>query len=202
MQKIYQRTAAIAVSAAVSVGTLSSPVQAATLTWGLTFLDSAGKSVGSGKFSYDDEISTFVQTNPKFYPIGFEVKNALTSFSATVLGKEWKLSDRPGVTWWKPADSQSLGQQVISRYGIAIADTWFFGDAAFGTRQFSLQGGKQASGGWGGSWVQLIAGAIPSGGSGSWSAAPSDTSAAVPEPSTLLGASLVGLGVWLRKKIK
>ncbi len=199
MQKIYQKTCAIAFSAVVGIGAIAAPTQAATLTWGLTFFDNAGTPVGTGEFSYDDEVLTFVQTIPIAAPVGFEVNNALTNFSATVLGKEWRLGDRPGVTWWQPASSKKLGQQVISRYGIAIADTWFFGDVAFGTRQFSLQGGTQNPTGWGGSWVQSIAELVPSVGSGSWSASPS--SAAVPEPSTVLGVTLIGVGVWLRKRI-
>ncbi|MBM0743015.1 hypothetical protein JOY44_15605 [Phormidium sp. CLA17] len=200
MQKIYQKTAAIAFSVVVGVGTSATPAQAAILTWGLSFFDNAGKPIGNGEFSYDDQALTFVQTIPIAAPFGFEVDNALTSFSATVLGKEWSLSDRPGVTWWQPTDPKNLGQQVIGRSGIAIVDTWFFGDAAFGTRQFSLRGGEQNSAGWGGSWVQSITGLAPSFGSGSWSASPS--SVAAPEPSTVLGATLVGVGVWLRKTIK
>ncbi|MEX0269522.1 PEP-CTERM sorting domain-containing protein [Leptolyngbyaceae cyanobacterium UHCC 1019] len=200
MQKIYQKTAAIAFSAVVGIGTITAPTQAATLTWGLSFFDTAGNPVGTGEFSYDDEALTFVQTLPISAPVGFEVRNALTNFSATVLGKSWSLGDRPGVTWWQPTDSKNLGQQVISRYGIFIADTWFFGDVGSGIRQFSLQGNQQNSAGWGGSWVQSVVGLTPSFGSGSWSASPS--SAAVPEPSTVLGLTLVGVGVWFRKKTK
>ena len=98
MQKIYQKTAAIAFSAIVGVGTITTPTQAATLTWGLNFFDNAGTSVGDGEFSYDDEALTFVQTIPIAAPVGFEVNNALTNFSATVLGKSWSLGDRLGVT--------------------------------------------------------------------------------------------------------
>lgn len=200
MQKIYQKTAAIAFSAIVSAGTITAPAQAATLTWGLSFFDNAGTPVGNGEFSYDDQALTFVQTIPISAPVGFEVNNALTSFSATVLGKEWSLSDRPGVTWWQPTQPKNLGQQRISRSGIFIADTWFFGDGMLGTRQFLLQGDSQNSASWGGSWVQSIAALTPSFSSGSWSA--SSSSAAVPEPSTVLGATLVGVGVWLRKTMK
>jgi len=200
MQKIYQKIAAIAFSVIVGAGTITAPAQAVTLTWGLSFFDNAGEPAGNGEFSYDDEALTFVQTIPIAAPVGFEVNNALTSFSATVLGKDWSLSDRPGVTWWQPADPKNLGQQRISRSGIFIADTWFFGDGASGTRQFLLQGDNQNSASWGGSWVQSIAGLTPSFGSGSWTASPS--SAAVPEPSTILGATLVGVGVWLRKAMK
>jgi hypothetical protein len=199
MQKIYQKTAAIAFSAVV-VGTMTAPAQAATLTWGLSFFDNAGNAAGIGEFSYDDEALTFVQKIPVGVPAGFEVSNALTNFSATVLGKSWSLGDRPGVTWWQPTGSNNLGQQVISRYGIAIADTWFFGDVGTGRRQFLLQSNKQDSSGWSGSWIQSIVGGVPSFGSGSWSASPS--AAAVPEPSTILGVTLVGVGVWLRKRIK
>jgi hypothetical protein len=199
MQKIYQKTAAIALSAVVGAGTITTSAQAATLTWGLTFFDHAGQPVGNGEFSYDDEVSTFVQTIPIAAPVGFEVNTALTRFSATVLGTGWNLGDRPGVTWWQPTETKNLGQQVIGRYGIAIADTWFFGDGAFGTRQFSLQSNPQNPAGWSGSWVQSIAGLVPSFGSGSWSATPS--SAAVPEPSTVLGVTLIAVGVWLRKRM-
>ncbi|MCY7392132.1 MAG: PEP-CTERM sorting domain-containing protein [Leptolyngbyaceae cyanobacterium CAN_BIN12] len=89
---------------------------------------------------------------------------------------------------------------MISRYDIEIADTWFFGDPAFGTRRFLLQSDNQNSASWGGSWVQSIAGLTPSFSSGSWSA--SSSSAAVPEPSTVLGVTLVGVGVWLRQRMK
>ncbi len=199
MQKIYQKTAAIAFSAIVGVGTITAPTQATTLTWGLNFFDDAGKPVGSGEFSYDDEVLTFVPTIPPLpAPGGFEVNNALTRFSATVLGAEWNLSDRPRITWWQPTSTKSLGQKVVTRYGMAIADTWFFGDD-LGLRQFLLQGGKQDSGDWGGSWHQAIPGFMPSLSSGSWSAFPS--SAAVPEPSTILGVTLIGVGVWLRKRL-
>ncbi|PZV18389.1 MAG: hypothetical protein DCF22_02070 [Leptolyngbya sp.] len=200
MQKIYQKTAAIAFSVVVGVNTIAAPAQAAILTWSLNFFDNAGSPAGKGEFSYDDESLTFVQTIPISAPVGFEVRNALTNFSAAVLGENWSLGDRPGVTWWQPTDSNNLGQQRISRYGIFIADTWFFGDVGSGTRQFLLQGDNQNSASWGGSWLQSIVGVVPSFGSGSWTASPS--SAAVPEPSTVLGATLVGVGVWLRKRIK
>ena len=199
MQKIYQKTAAIAFSAVVSAGTITAPAQAATLTWGLTFFDNAGTPVGSGEFSYDDQALTFVQTIPISAPTGFEVNNALTKFSATVLGKEWSLSDRPGVTWWQPTEPTSLGQQEISRYGIFITNNWFFGGQST-VRQFLLYNSQPNPAGWGGDWTQAIPGFIPSFGSGSWTASPS--SAAVPEPSTVLGATLVGVGVWLRKTMK
>lgn len=197
MQKIYQKITAIAFSAVVGIGTITAPAQAATLTWNLNFFDDAGNPAGKGEFSYDDESLTFVQTIPIAAPVGFEVNNALTSFSATVLGKEWSLSDRPGVTWWQPTGPTSLKQQEISRYGIFINNNWFFGGAST-IRQFLLYDSRPSSAGWDGSWVQAIPDFIPSFGSGSWTASPS--SAAVPEPSTVLGTTLIGVGVWLRKR--
>ncbi|MEG4941118.1 hypothetical protein [Microcoleus sp. F4-D5] len=71
--------------------------QAASLNFSLSFFDSTDSLVGEGAFSYDDSTPDRDTILSGFSLPPLEIKAtdrwfALTSFSATILGKSWNLS--------------------------------------------------------------------------------------------------------------
>ncbi len=71
--------------------------QAASLNFSLSFFDSADSLVGEGAFNYDDSTpyQDTILSSFSLPPLEIKATNqwfALTSFSATILGKSWNLS--------------------------------------------------------------------------------------------------------------
>lgn len=204
----YQKIAIVAGVISLGSGCIAAnPAQATSLDWGISFFDNAGTTVGTGTFSYDPDITTFVQTSPDLpdstLPAqGFNVNTALESFAATILGQPWHLPSA-GITWLDA--SEGLRQQRFYRSPLPfIADYWFFGDLYRGTRQLTLDGQKSPADQWSGSWSQSIVEVGSSNdvsGSGSWIAALQPQAEGVPEPTTVLGSVVFGLGCLLRKKL-
>ena len=215
-----QKTAKIALSLAItglSIGFgRNMPTSAATINFELSFFDDNQAKVGSGEFSYDDEITTCFETSfagvcdPSYEYFGFDiilVENALTSFSATIKGENW--GDYYGHWWSNEVSGQSSGYQAVSRYGIDIWENrWFFGDPYFGERVMIMDINESSNTFGAGSWYQQIlpgTGDPPIMASGTWQAvrieaeqSPIET---VPEPFPLNGALLaLGLAYYSKRK--
>ena len=207
MTNVLCKFALVATSVALSFTVVEvKQVQAATISWDLEFFDNAGAQLGNGQFSYNTDTTTFVQTIPISSPMGFNVQNALESFSANIQAQSWGF-EAPGVTWWVQS-SRPPGQQRNTRYGIFIADnSWFFGDVVYGTRQLLLDNMKSVSDQvWTGDWFQQIVqsgGGAPFQGDGAWTATQRNTEV-VPEPSSVLSSlaiSTFGIGLALKRKV-
>jgi hypothetical protein len=199
-----------ALCAGLSVTTLNiQPAYAATLEWSLTFT-SNGVDIGTGSFSYDDTKEIVIRTSPPFYdsyigdkgaPLRSEFEspfpefpdfwkieryaNPLTSFTATLPGRTWTLSDGPQ-NWFE----STLGSFGCSRTSCNVASQWFFGSSAgFSPGQFVMLGGQAADGSYQGSFISAVLSSTPGTfTSGTWRAN------AVPEPTTLLGTVVFGAG--------
>jgi hypothetical protein len=209
MGKLFQKCAVAAVGAGFSlIAIAAKPVQAATMVWGLKFFQ-AGTQVGSGEFSYNPDKTTFIQTSmlgSSLPPSGFYVRTALDSFSADILGEQW----RPAIflTWWADG-SRPPGQQVFARGTVRPGinqGVWFFGDPFLGTRQLLLDNMQPISDDvWTGNWLGLVArpsvpGGVPMYGFGVWTATRQNPQP-VPEPTFPLGLLVFGvLGAALKHK--
>ncbi|PZV13479.1 MAG: hypothetical protein DCF22_10685 [Leptolyngbya sp.] len=170
---------------------------AAILTYDIIF-STSNEQVGTGEFGYDPDqtvsISYFVpgQSPPNQL---LNVSNPLTSFSATVLGVQWQ---GVGLTKWLDPDLGLKGL-ISDRSPLFLVENWSFGKppTAFGGGLLRLLGKESEAGVLEGFWFQ---GNLPQLGSGNWTATPRG-SEAVPEPSTALGATLMGVGYLLYKKL-
>lgn len=194
---IYQKLALTSTIVTLGLTAIEvKPSLSVNIKWNLTFYNTTNQQVGSGQFGYEQGISTFVETNP-FPSSGFPVKNALTSFSANILGEPWSLNNAPGITWWS-SSSRSPGQQRYSSspQPTIVDNSWFFGDLFLGTRQLLLASIEEVSSNvWQGSWNQSIV-ASNSFENGTW------TAEAVPEPLTILGSAMaLGFGVSFKKTL-
>jgi hypothetical protein len=193
-------------TASIVLGLTAVPVNqaiAANLkTWNLTFYSSKGEQVGFGQFRYDLDKTTFVATeqvsgSSQTPPDGFYVRNALESFTATIMQQQWNLSE-PGYTTWWADGSRAPGQQRLARGSkpFIAENSWFFGDPYLGMRQLNLNNMEFVSDKvWQGEWIQSIASQNGSN-EGRWIAV------GAPEPLTILGASTaIGFGIFFRRKI-
>jgi hypothetical protein len=190
-----------------------SPSQAVTLEWSLTFSDNTGAQVGGGGFSYDDAKEVVVRSPMPYsdayigdkgallrsdfeppFPGLWRVNryaNPLTSFTATLPGRTWSLQDGGAVNWFDPSFSSPLGSFGCSRTSCSTAGQWFLGSpTGFAPGQFAMFNGTQLSdGSYEGSFISApISGLAGSLISGTWRAN------AVPEPTTVLGAVVFGVG--------
>ena len=200
MYKVYR----VALGIGISLSAIA-PASAATVNFELTFFDGRNTQVGSGTFSFDDEVTTCVEPelndgicypgaleeiddeNSPFYPnfvIG--VENALTDFDATLFDttyyeSNWSLERK---TWWSDEESgQVPGYQSITRYGISIRDSqWFFGGTFPEDEQLVMKFESFSDTFGAGSWITSVAPFIngfPSSSTGTWEATIVDTT---PEP--------------------
>ncbi len=172
---------------------------AAILTYDVVF-SASNAQVGTGEFSYDTDKTLTVS----YFATGesppnklLDIFNPVTSFAATILGVEWQ-----GVGQTKWIDP-SLGFRglIADRSPAFLVDYWAFGKppTAFGGGLLRLSGKEAEAGVLEGSWFQA---SLPQLGisSGNWTATLRG-SEAVPEPSTMLGTTLMGFGWLIRKKV-
>ncbi len=170
---------------------------AAILTYDVVFSASSAQ-VGTGEFSYHTDKTLTVS----YFATGesppnklLDIFNPVTSFAATILGVEWQ-----GVGQAKWIDP-SLGFRglIADRSPAFLVDYWAFGKppTAFGGGLLRLSGKEAEAGVFEGFWVQDN---LPQRGNGNWTATLRD-SEAVPEPSTMLGTTLMGFGYLVRKKL-
>lgn len=193
---------------------------AAIIKFDLGFFDGNNTQVGTGQFSYDDEITTCFETSfggdcnssdeyGKYDTI--LVENALTDFSAVIDGESW---NGPYGHWWSDETSGQLpGEQSVSRYGIWIGNNrWFFGDPFFGLESLVMEINESSNTFGTGSWYQQITpenGGEPIMGSGFWQAtkveanpSPTETEKIL-EPSTVPGVLIaVSLVYYFKPKGK
>jgi len=195
----------------------SRPATAAVLDWSLIFTDSQGVEIGTGGFSYDTD-QVVVVRSPGFYadayvagsndplradfipslPGLFEVTkkpNPLVSFMANLPDRNWSFADIPrGLAWWNPTATGALENFGCTRTTCGVAGQWFAG-SPFGNApgQFAMFGGTaQPDGTYIGSFVSAFTSG-PGPISGTW------TAQAVPEPTTITGAVVVGIGYFVAK---
>jgi hypothetical protein len=142
------RKFAVAVTATVLGFALTgvNSAQAASLNFSLSFFDSTNSLVGEGSFSYDGSTpyQETILSSFSLPPLEIKASNqwfALTSFSATVFGRSWNLSqastgDRGQLLsplLWAPLDPVKtrvvydgyvFGSAIIAQ----LADQWAFGN--------------------------------------------------------------------------
>lgn len=164
MKNVFQVAIATA-SAALSLAAVAvKPAQAATFFWDLNFFEDNGVQVGSGQFSYSDDIPTFVPVSGVFLNeyTGFYTTNALRSFSANIDGVQWggggtSAGDRSFSTGWNPSGPvETFGVVSPGRGGIftSFSSTWFSGFSnPFGTRILNITSNPSSGGR---RWGQLI----------------------------------------------
>lgn len=171
---------------------------AAVLTYDVIF-SASNAQVGTGEFSYDTDRTETVS----YFVLGesppnklLDTSNPVTSFTATILGVEWQ---GVGQTKWIDPFSGFRGL-IADRSPAFLIDYWAFGKppTAFGGGLLRLSGKEPEAGVLEGSWFQAN---LPQLGSGNWTATLRD-SEAVPEPSTMLGATLVGFSYLAREKLR
>jgi PEP-CTERM motif len=193
--------------------------QAASLNFSLSFFDSTDSLVGEGSFSYDDSTpyENIIAASFGLPPLEIKATNqwfALTSFSASVLGSSWNLSqarmDRSALLsplLWAPLDpiktrvaydAYFLGSGIIPQ----LADQWIFGNirtlpalVIFGSG-LGTEGNRMT-------WLQSN-NYYPASGSGYVIAEqlvnPGENSEAVPEPATIAGLTLAAAGLGAAKR--
>ena len=171
---------------------------AAILTYDVIF-SSSNVQVGTGEFSYDtDKTVTVSYFVPGVSPPNklLDISNPLTSFAASILGVQWQGVGQPK---WLDSSLNFRGS-ISDRSPAFLVDYWAFGKppTAFGGGLLRLSGQGAEVGVLKGFWFQAN---LPQLGSGNWTATLRD-SEAVPEPSTMLGATLVGFGYLVRKKLR
>jgi hypothetical protein len=198
--------------------------QAASLNFSLSFFDSTDSLVGEGSFSYDDSTPYENIIAGSFGLPRLEIKAtnqwfALTSFSASVLGYSWNLSqtiriDRSELLsplLWAPLDpiktrvvynAYFLGSKIIPQ----LADQWIFGNVRtlpalviFGSG-LGTEGNRI-------SWMQSAFGQSngQSSTNGGYVIAQEvkpcpENSEAVPEPATIAGLTLAAAGLGAAKR--
>lgn len=205
MKTKFQKLAVTAVGFVLTASIVKPhAADAAIMNWGLTFFDNSGTSVvGTGGFTYDPNITQVVYTIPSPpSPITpFVIEPTLLSVSLNVLGKNWGNGDSQGTLWWDPSQANSTkGVIFFHDGGGGLSNQWGFGNGTTGIPTLYMTGGKLINGtGWGGSWMQQLSGyQHPI--DGLWKATPLISPATVPEPSTTLAISTLGLGnFWLKK---
>lgn len=221
MAKLLRKCSLAATAAVVGlVLSGANSAQAASLNFSLSFFNSTNSLVGEGSFSYDDS-TPYEGTFSSLFgvpPLEIKASNqwfALKSFSATILGLSWNLSqarfDRAQLVsplLWAPLDPiktravfkpETFGGPVTPQ----VATQWTFGDirrlpalGIFGS-DFGAQGDRMG-------WIQTNNQAAGNG-SGYVIAEqivnPCENSEAVPEPGTMAGLTLAaaGLGAGKRK---
>ena len=211
------KLAPIGVALSVAITNVRS-AEAMNLVYDLSFFTN-GVQVGSGQFSYDPDLAVFVRLptpvaaayvagvddpiRPDFIPpfpglwTVTRYPNAVTSFFADLPTRRWVISE---FSWLDLSTdgSVSLGTFVCGRSGCGVVAQWFAGSSlALPPGQFAMFGDRQLSAD---SFTgRFISAPIPSTPTsfvaGTWVAT------AVPEPTTVAGAILVGVGL-LASKIK
>ncbi|MEG4342678.1 PEP-CTERM sorting domain-containing protein [Microcoleus sp. A003_D6] len=197
--------------------------QAASLNFSLSFFDSTDSLVGEGAFSYDDSTpyQDTILSSFGFSLLEIKATNqwfALTSFSATILGKSWNLSqattgDRGELLsplLWAPLDpiktrvvydAYYLGPQIIP----TVAEQWAFGNFRY-LPALGIFGNSSGTEGNRMSWIQSAYGQSngrPT--NGGYVIAQEvkpypENSEAVPEPATIAGLTLAAAGLGYAKK--
>ncbi|MEG4322432.1 MULTISPECIES: PEP-CTERM sorting domain-containing protein [unclassified Microcoleus] len=193
--------------------------QAASLNFSLSFFNSTDSLVGEGSFSYDDSTpyEKIIAASFGLPPLEIKATNqwfALTSFSASVLGSSWNLSqasmDRSELLsplLWAPLDpiktrvvydAYFLGSGIIPQ----LADQWIFGNIRT-LPALAIFGSGLGAGGNRMAWLQSN-NYYPGSGSGYVIAEqlvnPGENSEAVPEPATIAGLTLAAAGLGAAKK--
>ena len=207
-----------------------SPVSAATVKFEMDFIETgrsfpgigglddsfAGTKVGSGEFSYDDEVETCViadifstcidpqegQTNLLF------VNNAITDFNLDIYGANVNEEDIGGDAFWWSDGEQLAGQQAVSRDGPSIeTGRWSFGDFVDGflLMDFTESSDTFGQGTWQGFNLTSLGEngqpiATPSSAEGTWLARRVEDSQSTPEPSAILGMLIVMSSSYYLKK--
>lgn len=196
--------------------------QAASLNFSLSFFDSTDSLVGEGAFSYDDSTpyQDTILSSFSLPPVEIKATNqwfALTSFSATILGKSWNLSQATAggrgellsPLLWAPLDpiKTRVVYDVYSGSGIiaTLADRWSFGNYRT-LPSLGIFGNSSGTEGNRMSWIQSAYGqsnGLPTNGGYviAQEVKPSpENSEAVPEPATMAGLTLAAAGLGAAKK--
>ncbi|EAZ92496.1 PEP-CTERM sorting domain-containing protein [Crocosphaera chwakensis] len=183
------------------------PSFAAIIGYNMKFFDNSDNQIGSGEFTYDADTITCIQTAAfgdscdQFN--GRDVKTELISFSANILGTEWRFNDRSGQLWWDENSNSVLGA-IPNGPDIFVDKQWFFGNQ-FSNRNFlSIEG---QSGENSGTWKQVLNFDVDNSLNGKWTAMLKKSSPSnhhiVPEPLTLLGTAIaIGFGTFFKIKLK